>query len=205
LAWTTANKTYLRDQVITVDFSTIDQQLRGFSDVLRVGRYAYFSPFKYSLDVYSGKFVRLYLGEVDIGTTIMRLQDFNARGIHDLVDVIDLSRHDYRLKGFSGLFTIGVYIFLVPFRNANEETNGQRGHGFVVRIDMNQISPVSAQLNVNLGWRGEQETVQVLNQPAISKRWKGITFLDLTAQQRTQVPNASDPDLRGFYAGFACE
>ena len=119
-AWDMANHTdakTLATHMITVDFSTIDQQLRGYSDALRVGRYAYFSPFKYSQDAYSGKFIRLYLGSVDIGTTIANLDNFASRGIHDLVDILDLSRHDSQLQGYSGLFS-GEWWQLVDDRYA---------------------------------------------------------------------------------------
>ena len=65
-AWELKNNTgyNLAQNMLVVDFSTIDQKLRGYSDALRVGRYVYFSPFKYSQDSYSGLFIRLYLGIV---------------------------------------------------------------------------------------------------------------------------------------------
>jgi hypothetical protein len=100
---------------------------------------------------------------------------------------------------------VGNFIFLVPYRNKETPENGQRGHGLVVRIDMNEISQQSENLKINLGWRGEVDRTTALSEPATRVGWKGITWLDLTTTQRTQVPNSSDPDLRGYYAGFGCK
>jgi hypothetical protein len=36
--------------------------LRGFSEVLRVGRYAYFAPLLYTTHIYTSNVLRLYLG-----------------------------------------------------------------------------------------------------------------------------------------------
>ena len=100
---------------------------------------------------------------------------------------------------------VGNFIFLVPYRNMETPENGQRGHGLVVRIDMNEISQQSEYLHINLGWRGDLDRTTALSVPATTVGWKGITWLDLTNTQRTQVPNSSDPDLRGYYAGFGCK
>lgn len=56
--------------IITFDLATFDSQLRGFSAAIRVGRFAYLSPLQYSSTEYSGKLVRISLGDVDIGTTV---------------------------------------------------------------------------------------------------------------------------------------
>ena len=100
---------------------------------------------------------------------------------------------------------VGNFIFLVPYRNTETPENGQRGHGLVVRIDMNEISQKSQNLHINLGWRGNVDHTTALSEPAPVIGWKGVTWLDLTKVQRTQVPNSSDPDLRGYYAGFGCK
>ena len=60
----------------------------------------------------------------------------------------------------------------------------------LVRVDMNHIST-----------RRNSENTYV--QPS-SIGWKGVSYLDLTKILRTQIPNASDIDLRGFSGGFAC-
>jgi hypothetical protein len=52
----------LQDFFLTLDFSSVDNELRGFSDVIRIGKYAYFSPLNFLYHVYSSKTVRLYLG-----------------------------------------------------------------------------------------------------------------------------------------------
>jgi len=62
----------------------------------------------------------------------------------------------------------------VPWRNAHEPTNGMRGYGLVVRIDLNDFNP------------------------------SGVEFLDMTTAIRNQIPSYPDVDLRGFSAGFPC-
>ena len=90
--------------LLLIDFSTFDNQLRGYSDVIRVGRYAYLAPLRYDQYSYSGKLIRLYLGSIDIGKTVGMVTNKATRGIHDLMTVIDLCKHDSRLKGFTGIF-----------------------------------------------------------------------------------------------------
>ena len=99
-----SNMVQMQNSIRVIDFSIVDQELRGFSDAIRIGRYAYFSPFKFNMKTYSGKFVRLYLGTKDIADVIDNYKIMAPRGMHDLIDVIDLSTHDERLKGFTGLF-----------------------------------------------------------------------------------------------------
>ena len=53
----------------------------------------------------------------------------------------------------------GKYLILTPFRNVYEPKNGQRGHGFLTRIDMNNFDV------------------------------SGVTFLELPAQTRNQIPS----------------
>jgi hypothetical protein len=101
--------------------------------------------------------------------------------------------------------SVGKYLFLVPFRNTDEPQNGQRGHGLLTRVDMNQISYYTQSLFVNLGWKGQISVDSVLQEPATNIGWKGVTWIDLTVTQRFQTPNASDYQLRGFYGGFACK
>jgi hypothetical protein len=57
--------------------------------------------------------------------------------IRDIVDVLDLTQKDAGLSGFSGIYSAGKYIYLVPWRNEHIPSNGQRGFGIVPRIDMN--------------------------------------------------------------------
>jgi len=42
----------------------------GFSDALRVGRYAYLTPLSQAEHMYSSKLIRINLGQTDIGSTI---------------------------------------------------------------------------------------------------------------------------------------
>jgi len=174
--------------VKTFNLASFDQQLRGFSEGIRVGRYVYLAPLQYSAREYSGKLVRIFLGDIDIGSTLSSLNNLN-RGVHDILDVIDLSQHDERLKGYSGIFTAGRFIYLVPFRNLYEPRNGQRGHGMLTRVDMNEISSPTV-------------TVSSPVIPSSTIGWKGVTYLDLTIAVRAQIPNISDTQLRGFTGGF---
>jgi hypothetical protein len=176
------------EAVKTFNLASFDQQLRGFSEGIRVGRYAYLSPLQYSDTDYSGKLVRIFLGDVDIGTTLSALKTL-TRGVHDILDVIDLSQNENRLKGYSGIFTAGKYIYLVPFRNSFEPRNGQRGHGMLTRVDMNKISTATV-------------TTSTPIIPSDTIGWKGVTYLDLTITVRAQIPNISDTQLRGFTGGF---
>ena len=61
----------------------------------------------------------------------------------------------------------------MPYRSENTRASGLRGHGKVVRIDMN-IFDVA-----------------------------GTSVIDLTTTTRNQIPSFADEDLRGFSGGFA--
>mmetsp|Transcript_10360 Transcript_10360/g.15572 ORF Transcript_10360/g.15572 Transcript_10360/m.15572 type:complete len:395 (+) Transcript_10360:306-1490(+) len=172
LARSDVTPSLLGSQAYALDFSIVDITLRGYSDAVRSGRYAFLSPLASADHVYTSKLIRIDLGDVDIGSKIA--QTYAAGGsIRDMVDVLDLAMIDNRLRGFSGLFTSGNYLFLVPFRNAYEPRNGQRGHGVLTRLDMNEFST------------------------------KGVDYSDVTVATRQQVPSFQDLNLRGFSAGFA--
>ena len=87
--------------------------------------------------------------------------------------VLDLTAKDPRLSGYSGIYNIGQYVILVPFKNSYEPKNGQRGHGLLTRVDMNAYDVT------------------------------GISFVDLPQVTRQQTPSYNDKDLRGFSGGFA--
>lgn len=156
----------------TMDFSNMLPDLRGFSDSIRVGRYAYFSPFSSLSHSYFGRLVRLDLGSKDVGTAIDYLNSEDLP-VSTNLRVLDLSIVNPDYKGFSGIFTAGLFIYLVPYRNAHEPQNGQRGHGNFVRVNMNDFSV------------------------------SGVDGVDLSVVTRTQVPSFPDQDLRGFVSGFA--
>lgn len=168
---TKAVKPFATD-LLTLDLSKVQPVLRGFSDAIIYGRYAYFSPFAYVTHDYIPYFVRMYLGTVNIYQTYT---DLLARGgkLRDLVDIMDLSQTNPNLHGFSGLFTAGEYVFLVPFRGNHEPYNGQRGHGNVARVDLNQFS-IESTVNMTC--------------PIIV---------------RSQIPSTPDDDLIGFSYGFS--
>lgn len=156
-----------------IDFSLIELDLRGFSDSIRVGRYAYLSPLTSGENVYSSKMIRISLGNTDIGTAIDTANANN--NIRQIVSVLDLSQVTPNLGGFSGLFTAGHYLFLVPFRNSYTPANGQRGHGFVVRLNMNKFSEY------------------------------GVEYVDVSSTTRNQIPSFFDTNLRGYSYGMACK
>eukprot|EP00595_Chromulina_sp_UTEXLB2642_P003248 CAMPEP_0196763190 /NCGR_PEP_ID=MMETSP1095-20130614/3620_1 /TAXON_ID=96789 ORGANISM="Chromulina nebulosa, Strain UTEXLB2642" /NCGR_SAMPLE_ID=MMETSP1095 /ASSEMBLY_ACC=CAM_ASM_000446 /LENGTH=323 /DNA_ID=CAMNT_0042115883 /DNA_START=880 /DNA_END=1851 /DNA_ORIENTATION=+ len=124
--------------------SNISPNYRGFSDAIRVGRYAYLCPYANDNHVYTGRLLRIYLGPIDIGNLIDSLIE-SGSAISAVVDVLDLTQVDANYAGFTSIFTAGKYLYLVPYRNANILYNGQRGHGNFVQIDMNnfELSGVS--------------------------------------------------------------
>lgn len=164
----------LKQEIRSIDFSLINEPLRGFSDAVRAGRYAYISPLNNNDRTFTSNLVRIYLGNDNIGTEIDHNLAANGN-LRSMINVLDLSRVSTELKGFSSIFSAGKYIFLVPFRNKYEPKNGQRGHGNVVRIDMNNFSI------------------------------EGIEFLDLASTTRSQIPSFADINLRGFSTGFVCK
>jgi hypothetical protein len=60
--------------------------------------------------------------------------------LQKIIQILDLSQRDPSLAGFSSIFTSGAYLFLVPYRNNYEPKNGQRGHGNVVRVELNNFN-----------------------------------------------------------------
>lgn len=158
--------------ILKIELENLDHDLRGFSDAIRVGRYAYLCPFATFEHIYSSKVVRVYLGPYSIFQMLQEL-DSTGKTLRDIVDVLDLSQSNTTLRGFSGMFTAGRYIYFVPYRNAYEPDNGQRGFGTVARLDMN-VFDIS-----------------------------GVSFVDMPSSRRAQFPNFPDDGLRGFSAGFA--
>ena len=76
--------------------------------------------------------------------------------------------------GFSDIFSTGHYLHLVPYRKDYEPRNGQRGHGLLTVVNMNNF------------------TVKY-----------GLKVIDLTTSNRNQIPSSPDNKLRGFITGFA--
>lgn len=200
----------LRAHVRLIDLSTIEDTLRGFSEALRVGRYAYLAPLSNAESTYSAKLIRISLGEVDIGTTLAALEA-SGTNVRTIVDILDLSKKSQALRGYSGLFTAGRNLFLVPFRNAYEPRNGQRGHGSLTRlvqaflcIDSTVVFPAGSAALITVRtalpflflFRGYRLN---LNDFSIS----GVDFIDIPTTIRTQVPSFPDFKLRGYWGGFA--
>ena len=167
-AWTGGSAT-----LALIDFAAIDPDLRGFSEAIKIGRYAYFSPYMDTTISSSGsKLLRLYLGDFqDVGTTL--LAAINNGSLSDLLTVVDLATIYSPLRGFSSLFNAGKFLYLVPYRDSVRVANGQRGHGHVVRVDLNDFSTF------------------------------GVEFIDMSTSKRAQLPSDPDIDLRGFSGGFS--
>lgn len=91
-----------------LDLGDLDPNLRGYSDAIRVGRYAYISPLASLTHAYTSRLVRVDLGPVDIATTYdaLLLRGLRAR---NMLKVLDLSQKDPELKGFSTLFS-GIFM-----------------------------------------------------------------------------------------------
>jgi hypothetical protein len=172
-AWTETNPTLLKTYVRDIDFSGMELDLRGFSDAIRVGRYAYLSPLTSGENIYSSKMIRINLGPKDIGTAIDAANQ--ANNIRGMADILDFSMVNLNLAGYSGIFSAGQYLFLVPYRNSYIPANGQRGHGNVVRLNMNSFNK------------------------------EGVEFVDVSNTTRNQIPSFFDINLRGFSYGFACK
>lgn len=170
-AWTGSGNGNSSIKVITP--ANISPEYRGFSDAIRVGRYSYLCPYATDTHEYTGKLIRIYLGTTDIGNQIDSLIS-SGSSLSTIVDVLDLNQVNPAFAGFSSLFSSGQYIFLVPFRNAHVPSNGQRGHGYIVKVDMNNFE------------------------------LSGVTGLDLPVTTRNQIPSFADINLRGFSYGFAC-
>mmetsp|Transcript_8789 Transcript_8789/g.14972 ORF Transcript_8789/g.14972 Transcript_8789/m.14972 type:complete len:537 (-) Transcript_8789:143-1753(-) len=155
------------------DLGDVQPTLRGFADAVKVGRFVYLAPFASDVHTYSNKLIRINLGFTNIIENMdNELAKFGGH-IRDIIDVLDLTQKDTGLSGFSGIFSAGKYLYLVPWRNFHIPSNGQRGFGLVPRIDMNIFDAV------------------------------GIETLDLPTSIRAQIPSFPDSDLRGFSDGFA--
>ena len=122
----------------TIELTDFLPDLRGFSDAVRVGRYAYLSPFSFDSHQYTGKVIRIDLGLQDIAATLDAVKKAGLP-IYTMLNMLDLAKIEPSLKGFSGIFSASNYVYLVPNRNEHEPKNGQRGHGNFVRINMNNF------------------------------------------------------------------
>lgn len=154
-----------------VDFSIIDVTLRGYSDAIRVGRYAYLIPLNPSDNTYGSQLLRINLGKESVVASV-DAAIANTGNIRSIVNILDLAKVNSNLRGFSGAFNSGKYLLLVPFRNSYLTSNGQRGHGFLARLNMNDFTA------------------------------NGVEYLDMTVTTRNQIPSFGDTNLRGYSYGF---
>ena len=95
--------------IVVLDLSMFDDSLRGFSDVIIAGRYAYFSPLQTAIHTYASKVVRLYIGPTPgaVGSYLAAyLSNFQGdASLLSPVTVLDLSLRSPSLRGFSSLLT----------------------------------------------------------------------------------------------------
>jgi hypothetical protein len=138
-AFNNASRGVVLKAIRTIELTDFSPELRGFSDGVRVGRYAYLSPYSYDAHAYTGKVIRIDLGYIDIAHTIDSIKTAGLP-IGTMLNMLDLAKIDPVLMGFGGIFTAGRYVYLVPSRNKYEPQNGNRGHGNFVRINMNEFN-----------------------------------------------------------------
>ena len=95
--------------IVVLDLSMFDDSLRGFSDVIIAGRYAYFSPLQTAIHTYASKVVRLYLGPTPGavgGYLAAYLTHYQGDpSLQSPVTVLDLSLRSPGLRGFTSLLT----------------------------------------------------------------------------------------------------
>ena len=94
----------LASSLRVIDMGDLDPNLRGYSEAIRVGRYAYIAPLASFTYSYTSRVVRLQLGPVDIANTLDALAAAGVRA-RALLSVLDLSQKSEDLKGFSSLFS----------------------------------------------------------------------------------------------------
>tara|TARA_A100001015_G_C14467833_1_gene510518 strand:- start:6 stop:557 length:552 start_codon:yes stop_codon:yes gene_type:complete len=121
------HKKNLTDAFISFDLSTIEPNLRGFSEVIRVGRYAYFAPLGFTPFDFSSKMIRLDLGDTSVYQMYVDMKARNSV-IKDQCEILDLSQANSNLVGFGGIVQHGRFLILSPFRNSYEPANGLSSH-----------------------------------------------------------------------------
>jgi hypothetical protein len=102
----------------SIDLTSIDTNLRGFSGGFTDGRYGYLVP-------HANNTTRHGLA------TRIDLQNFSTGG----VTVLDFSAVDSNLRGFAGGFTDGRYGYYVPYANSSSNM-----HGYAVRVDLQNFT-----------------------------------------------------------------
>jgi hypothetical protein len=134
-----STSTIFDSAVQMLDLSALVLDLRGYSDSNRQGRYVYLSPLSTNVKTANAKLLRIFLGDVDVGTMIQEVNS-GQRGIGDMLDALDLSQINKQLAGYSSVVAFGKYIYLVPFRNVYDTRFGNRGHGLLTRVNMNSFN-----------------------------------------------------------------
>jgi len=156
-----------------------------------------------------------------------RLDNFTS----STIEVLDLTKYDPDLRGFSGGFVVGDQAILVPYRNRNL-ANNQGFFSKVVKVDLNDFSTVfimdlshksqtlrgfvggfaygkyamlvpysNGRPDLNSHSRSEFGTVVRID--VTDFRLETVKAIDLTTIKRQQVPSFPAGDMRGFVQGFA--
>ncbi|KAE9030440.1 hypothetical protein PF011_g587 [Phytophthora fragariae] len=211
--------------VEVLNLTAIDPRYVGFSSAFTYGAYAYMVPFRRPL---VGDELTMNLREFPVSSSglVVRvdLSTFRVAGSLDLAGV-----HP-DLCGFSGAVTVTHFAYFIPYMRVKEPDSQELNpySGLVGRVDLRDFSSVQY-LNltaIDSGLRGfmkgfayRQYVFLVPHRssfydpmgPAQSGKvaridtrdfsLNGVSFLDLTAALRSQVPDFADTDLRGFNGG----
>lgn len=164
--------------VDSLDLERADRDLRGFSSGFAAGTSGYLVPFRNRDDAEASPSAPGSGGSGHFGKLVKI--DLERFGDADAADgggvrVLDLRKVDRRLAGFVHGFVRGDAAYLVPYANGATETNHLKRaqHALLTRVSLNGFSP------------------------------DDVTFVDVSASTRQQVPNAPDPELRGFSHGVS--
>ncbi|RLN88768.1 hypothetical protein BBJ28_00022455, partial [Nothophytophthora sp. Chile5] len=176
---------FVPESVEVLDLAAVNPRFVGFSSAFTYGNFAFLVPFRRPLE---GDELTQNLREFPVsnsGLVVRRVKESASQELNpysgliarvDLrdftsVSFLDLTAIHSELRGFMRGFAYRQYVILVPHRSEFYRVNGQSQSGKVVRIDTTGFSA------------------------------SGVSYLDLTAALRSQVPDFADHDLRGFNGG----
>ncbi|TMW63407.1 hypothetical protein Poli38472_002348 [Pythium oligandrum] len=211
--------------VTVFDLSALNPSFVGFTGGFKYENYAYLVPFQRPLQgdektttlrefpvTNSGLVVRVDL------TTFATAESLDLATIHP------------QLTGFSGAVRVTHYAYFVPFMRDKSPSSIEVNvySGLLARVDMRDFKSVEY-LNLTSvhphlrgfvrGFAYKQYVILVPHRWAFydpaeyvhsgkvaridttNFSLDGVTFLDLAAASRSQVPDMPDKDLRGFYGG----
>lgn len=97
--------------ILTLDFTTLDPELAGFSGGFVSGCYAYFIPY-FNGYAFASKVVKVHTVNFTLGN----------------VTILDLQKKDPELAGWYGGFAHNGYGYIAPFRNVKGPVGGYNTH-----------------------------------------------------------------------------